>query len=374
MQPKAAGPSIDLRMAGPREPAVLRPHTVAALYLAFWAAAFCFSLFAYHFAGTFSHPTQSAVFDMGTWMVVSALGCSIGYMLPLERGPTWRQAFALAAGALAVGFVRALLTELLASRYGWTTGGLLNMYLQGLGADLLINVSFVGMGSALSGAIRNHHEQVRMAALEDELAASRAAAMRAHLRPGVVLRAMESMADQLLSDPDGAAGRVMSLSALLHLQLQRARQNRVSVEDELEFIRAYVELDRATEASTIHLRIRADDAALALPIPPNCISILLESVLRARPDAATDVTAEITVQVVEGRLEVVVCDDLAVGASARNAQGWEAVSDLSASLAAQFGTGAIPRFADRAGGVESRVSIPVVRLKDRAGMREGVHG
>ncbi|MBB4639502.1 sensor histidine kinase [Longimicrobium terrae] len=361
-------------MAGPREPAILRPRTLAAFYLAFWAGAFCFSLFAYHFAGTFSHPTQSAVFDMGTWMVVSALGCSIGYMLPMEQGPTWRQAFALAAGALAVGFVRALLIELLASRYGWVTGGLLNLYLVGIGADLLINVSFVGMGSALSGAIRNHHEQVRMAALEDELAASRAAAMRAHLRPGIVLRAMESMADQLLSDPDGATGRVMSLSALLNLQLQRARQSRVSVDEELEFIHAYVEMDRAAAGSTIHLRVQAGDAALALPIPPNCISILLESVLRARPEAATDVVVEIEVRVVGERLEIVVRDDLAVGASARNAQGWEAVSDLSASLAAQFGPGAIPRFADRAEGVESRVSIPIGRLEERAGLREDADG
>jgi two-component system LytT family sensor kinase len=215
---------------------------------------------------------------------------------------------------------------------------------------------------------------VRMAALEDELAASRAAAMRAHLRPGIVLRAMESMADQLLSDPDGASGRVMSLSALLNLQLQRARQSRVSVADELEFVHAYVELDRAGAGSTLHLRVQADDAALALSIPPNCISILLESVLRARADAAAEVTVEIAVRIVEGRLAVIVRDDLAVGASARNAQAWEAVSDLSASLAAQFGPGAIPRFADRARGVESRVSIPIDRIGDRAGSREDADG
>lgn len=344
------------------QPFQATPATLAKLYLAFWSGQFCLALFAYHYAGTFRAPIGTAAFDVACWMVVGALGLAVGYMLPFDDGPSFKQALALVAGATAIGFVRTLTIHVLAPGFGWVSSGLVYQFLLALPGDLLINISYVGLGSGIASVVRNGHEQARLAAVDRELSDSRIAAMRAHLRPDLVLEAMASMADQIDLDPDAAVERLTALSALMNLQLRRAGLERISVEEEIEFVRAYLQLATADLRAAIHLHVSVSEEARMLSIPPNCVSILVEAVLRARPESVADVSVRIEVAARDARLDVSVRDDLPVGIASRDLGEWKPLLDLSAGLRGQFGPASVPVFRDVEGGVLGRMGIPVGRL------------
>jgi LytS/YehU family sensor histidine kinase len=152
----------------------------------------------------------------------------------------------------------------------------------------------------------------------------------------------------------------------MNLQLRRAGLERISVEEEIEFVRAYLELATADLGATIHLHVSAAEESRRLPIPPNCVSILVEAVLRARPESVAEVSVRIEVAARDARLNVSVRDDLPVGVASRDLGGWKPLLDLSAGLRGRFGPASVPVFRDVEGGVLGRMSIPVERLVGNA--------
>lgn len=343
--------------APPRGAGVFDPATLRLLYAGFWAGQICLAQLVYHYVGSPS-AWVTALFDTLSWMVVGTLCFAVGYLLPLDGGPTLRQAAALVVGALGVGLVRELVIQGVGPFIGWGSSDFAYRFITGLPGDLIINTSYVGLGCGVASAMRNEREQARLAELDARVADTRLAAVRTHLRPEFVLRAMQALADQLPADAPAAVRGIGEFSELLSLQLRRTRHARVTVDEEVDFVRRYAALDARHAAAPTHLRVRVDEAARAVPIPANCIAILLESVLRARGAPARAVAVEVRVGMRGGAVEIRVRDDLPVPVGARDPHGWEAVAELAESLRGHFGPASVPVFADDGAGVESRLVIP----------------
>jgi hypothetical protein len=333
------------------------PGVLVAAYLAFWAGQFALWLAAYREAG-FPDVVSTASFDALSWMVVGTLSMGVGFVLPGRRGPSAGLFAAILMGAVCLVLVRVTIIVAFAPVFDWVVPSLGTFFMQHLPRHTLITTSYVGLGCGLRSALRSRRQQARMSRLDSLLANTRLVALRTHLRPRILLGAMQSIAGQIVSDPHAADARLIALSDLLRLQLGRARQTRVSVDQEIDFVRRYVEVDLACSGSATALEAVVDDAAHAAQVPPNCVSILVEAVLRAAPESAEPLRIDLEVRVHGPVLELTLRDTCPVPVARRGLEEWDEVRELAETTRSEFGSWSAPEFTDVPGGVVTRLRLP----------------
>lgn len=283
--------------------ALLRPRVLWTAYAAFWAGLFLLWLVAYNYTRAFDGIVlPSVLFDVLGWMTIGTLSMAVGYVLPAERGPSVRLFVAVVTGAAALVMLRVLLMTALAPVFGWTTSGALNSFISIIPRHVLITTAYVGLGLGLRAAVRSSRELSREAALNALLADTRLLALRAHLRPRLLLDTMQSVADGIATDPWAADARLMALSDFLRTQLGRIERSRVPIDEELEFLRRYA--DFQAEGAGTRLDVSVDDAARDAYVPPNCVTLLFDAVARALPDRDADPRVAVSVGAADGRVRI----------------------------------------------------------------------
>lgn len=348
------------RGAADARPGWFRPAVWVGLYLAFWALQFGIWMAGYELAGNFTRPWALAVFDAVGWMAIGTASLCLGYVISWD-GTFTRQALAIVAGALAVSVVRVLAMAWTAPlmEIDFPTALIPSEMLANLPGNLLVITSYVALGSGIAGAVRNAREQARLAQLDAELGDTRLNALRSHLRPDSVLQAMASIADQIGGDVPGAGVRLQRLGHLLRLQLDRAQRPRVTVDEEIEFMQVYLDLDRVGPGAGLRLEVDADDTARGCLVPPNCLFIPLEFLLGAGRGRSGEAEVRVEVRVVGAELVASVSDDLPMPLETRLAADPGALSELTELLRMELGPAFVPELYDREPGVTARLRLPV---------------
>lgn len=334
------------------------PAVWVGLYAAFWAVQVVIWAIGYHYAGTFPRPVFTTFYDAVGWFGIGTASLFVGYVLPWGRGFRTR-ALTIVGGALVISTLRVVFLVNTTSLLGIAPLPFVQELLVNLPGNLLVITSYVALGSGVAGVVRNRREQARLAQLDAELGDTRLNALRSHLRPDFVLQAMASIADQIEAGAPGAGERLDRLGYLLRLQLNRARRRRVTVDEEIEFMQVYLDLDRAGPGAGMRLEVDADDAARGCLVPPNCLSILLEFVLGARRGHAGEAVVRMEARVAGGELVASVSDDLPVPLETRLAMERGVLAELSELLRMELGPAYVPELYDREPGVTARLRLPV---------------
>src|SRR5262245_29685139 len=124
-----------------------------------------------------------------------------------------------------------------------------------LNALLLIYTTIAGTGAAMALYDRYQDRQVATARLQAELAAARLQALRGHLQPHFLFNSLHSIAGLARAgDTAGVVRLIAALSDLLRHVLD-AGDRHASLEEELEIVQRYVEIQRARFADHINFTI-----------------------------------------------------------------------------------------------------------------------
>lgn len=137
-------------------------------------------------------------------------------------------------------------------------------------------------------------------------------ALRARLQPHFLFNTLHGIRSLVRRDPEKAADAIETLGGLLRyvLDLEDRETDLVSVREELEFTRAYAELERTRLGARLTLEESIDEGALDARIPALTLQPLIENAIRhGIAPRASGGTVRITARRIGERIEVLVEDD-----------------------------------------------------------------
>jgi len=141
------------------------------------------------------------------------------------------------------------------------------------------------------------------------------AALKAQVNPHFLFNTLNSISATLKQDPDQAREMIAKLSGLMRYALDSAERDRVSLREEIDFVRRYLALERHRFSDRLEasVDVGADDEALDTPVPPMVLQPLVENALR-HGIAPSEEGGQVAVQVTDtdDRIQVRV-EDTGVG-------------------------------------------------------------
>ena len=146
---------------------------------------------------------------------------------------------------------------------------------------MLVFVLLLVAGNALGAHQRARRLERREARLEVELTRAQLEALRLEIHPHFLFNTLNSITALIrVKDHGRALEMVLGLSELMRATVDGPRDHLVPLSTEIDFVRRYVDLQRARFADRLDICWDVDDAALAVPVPTLLLQPLVENAIR----------------------------------------------------------------------------------------------
>ncbi|MEW5915097.1 MAG: histidine kinase [Gemmatimonadota bacterium] len=232
---------------------------------------------------------------------------------------------------------------------------------------VLLGAAIVGICVFLHNAKRLREQEARIAQAEALRARAELAALRAQLQPHFLFNALHSISAVLRSDPRGAESALEQLGSMLRyaLGVQRDDREEVALAEELDFVRAYLTIERLRLGDRLRVEEQIDPEALECAVLAVTLQPLVENAVRHGIAAShRGGTIRLAAHVESDRLELEIADD-GIGSSAdlesepRGSRG-VGIRSVRQRLDARYGASASLRLETAAGrGFRACISLPV---------------
>jgi len=240
-----------------------------------------------------------------------------------------------------------------------------------LGADLLLAVvalaayasMLVFAGRTVIDSTRTLYQHAtRHAALaadaRSQAASAQLAALQARMNPHFLFNALNTVAAVIHTNPLGAERIVENLSDVLRQTLQRSASAVGTVQEEIDYVRAYLTLEQERWGARLQVVWDVDARVGQLALPPLVLQPLVENALAHGIGSRVEGgTIKIAVRADADRLSIRVDDD-----GAGFPPKWTARTGLGTlrdRLSALYGEGATLEATSDAGGAHVSVSVPL---------------
>lgn len=271
------------------------------------------------------------------------------------------------------GLAEAVIGVPLGAIVGFALGGWMNDVPLLAGEPRLLFMS--GVAALLFGGIGSYffYARARMAEAEAEARAEKLRRLeqetlstqtdlrllQAQIEPHFLFNTLSNVVGLIDSQPADAKAMLLNLTQLLRTSLARTRREAVTLEEELDLLRAYLGIMGIRMGARLHWRIDADPELLALLLPPLLVQPLVENAIQhgLEPCPAGGMLT-IRCSRETGHL-VVSVEDSGIGLNGLSGQGI-GLANVRARLAARYGGGAtLSLNANPAGGLTARLTIPL---------------
>ena len=105
-------------------------------------------------------------------------------------------------------------------------------------------------------------------------------ALQAQINPHFLFNALNVLANLIQDDPDGAERVTEQLAEVFRYSLESTRREQVSLEEEVRFLQAYLEIERARFGERLRHHWSVDSAAAGVSIVPMLLQPLVENAVR----------------------------------------------------------------------------------------------
>ncbi len=216
---------------------------------------------------------------------------------------------------------------------------------------------------------RSREREGRAAVLEAQLTKARLNALQAQLHPHFLFNALNAISTLLRRDTRAAQDALASFSELLRLALSHSTEPEVTLREDLEFLRRYVEIQQTRLGDRLHFEEVIAPDALDCLVPVLFLQPLVENAIRhgIEPSANAGLV-RVTVQPQGERLLVTVEDNgagLSKKENERDGGMGIGLQNLRSRLESLYGAGQKIDFGPRPeGGVIVRVEFPLRQAQD----------
>jgi two-component system LytT family sensor kinase len=127
---------------------------------------------------------------------------------------------------------------------------------------------------------RSRLEQVHTSKLQARLAEARLRALQMQLQPHFVFNALHSLSDLVADEPKTAVRLIARLGDFLRLTLQNSTSQWVPLKRELDFLDAYLEIERVRFGDRLKVVFEIDPLSLDAEVPSLILQPLVENAIR----------------------------------------------------------------------------------------------
>ncbi len=245
---------------------------------------------------------------------------------------------------------------------------------RGLSQDLLdllsvfLYATLVGVVHTVQLHHRSKERERRAAALEAQLTAARLSALQAQLHPHFLFNALNAISTLLVRDARAARDTLASVSELLRLALCQSTQSELTLREDLEFLRRYVEIQQTRLGDRLRFEEVIPLETLDCLVPALLLQPLVENAIRHGVETSMKpVLVRVVVQARAKCLSVIV-EDNGAGLSMEQREDHEGtgigLNNLKARLETLYGPEHRLEFGPRPeGGVTVRVEFPLRRTR-----------
>jgi LytS/YehU family sensor histidine kinase len=170
--------------------------------------------------------------------------------------------------------------------------------------------ALIGLYSAFVYARRSREQQIHSAQLETRLAQAELQALRMQLHPHFLFNTLHAVSMLNFSDVDAANRMLVRLSDLLRMSLDNSGKQLVSLREELDFLRKYLEIEQTRFHDRLRVVFDVDETLLDAVVPNLVLQPLVENAIRHGVSKSAQAgVLEISAQRREGKLNLRVCDN-----------------------------------------------------------------
>ena len=117
--------------------------------------------------------------------------------------------------------------------------------------------------------------ELRQAALKNELAA-----IKAQLNPHFLYNVFNTISASIPAENEKTRHMIAQLSDLFRYQLKATKEDLVTIEEELEFVTNYLQLEKARFEERLHVDIDVEESLLQEKIPPMLLQPIVENAIK----------------------------------------------------------------------------------------------
>ncbi|OLE54920.1 MAG: hypothetical protein AUG51_06180 [Acidobacteria bacterium 13_1_20CM_3_53_8] len=147
---------------------------------------------------------------------------------------------------------------------------------EGMGIYLLIALA----GYAFGYYIRYRQGELRASQLETQLSQAQLQALKMQLHPHFLFNTLHSISALLNSDAEAARSMITRLGDFLRLTLENSGTQEVTLQQEMEFLRCYLEIERIRFQDRLTTTIDIDPLALETKVPNLLLQPIVENAIR----------------------------------------------------------------------------------------------
>lgn len=266
--------------------------------LAWTLVGLSFTLNYYFFAGHYvaifkQQPTLLGmlIWELPYWLLWAALApliFKITQRYPLERASWLRNSIIHIAACLLLSFAHRAIYLVV----GWLLHVAVYQKFSSITAlyqsDILFNLptGFMSYGTFMLISIvldyyhRYQKEELRASQLKTELAQSQLQALKMQLHPHFLFNTLHSISALLEEDVEAADEMLARLGDFLRLTLENSGAQQVSLQEELEFLRCYMEIERVRFHGRLTVTLQIEPETLEARVPNLILQPIVENAIR----------------------------------------------------------------------------------------------
>jgi two-component system, LytTR family, sensor kinase len=175
---------------------------------------------------------------------------------------------------------------------------------------VLIYWSLVFIFHAMSYYRNFQDEKKHAAELHTQLIESQLQTLKMQLQPHFLFNTLNAISVLVKKEPALAQKMITRLSDLLRMTLERGLTNEVSLERELEFLNAYLSIEKVRFGKRLKVNIHVDESILGALVPTFLLQPLVEnSILHGIVTRSRDAWIEVKAEQQNGKILIEVTDD-----------------------------------------------------------------